>query len=199
VPSFVVPTPPSPSPFARPSYPPAPAAPVTPPEPVIDVQSRPARKESMQELVAFGLVAAGAVIGIVSLFLPWSGVTGIGIGTESIAGSPPPPNQWGWGMPAAFMLFLLSLPVLVAAAASDRAQERLPRMAVVIARLTDLVLPMILGGLYIGVVVMYMTVPAGYGPGIYTGQYALLLGAGLMIAGAIVTIFFPPEVGPDES
>jgi uncharacterized Zn finger protein (UPF0148 family) len=199
LPPFVVPQPPPPpSPFARPSYPPAPVVPPTPPEPVVEAPSRPAHKESIQELVAFGLVAAGAVIGILSLFLPWSGITGIGIGTESIAGSPPPPNQWGWGMPAGFPLFLLSLPVLVAAAASDRAQERLPKLALVIGRVTDLVLPMVLGGLYIGVVVMYMTVPANYGPGIYTGQYALLLGAGLMIAGAIVTIFFPPEVATDE-
>ena len=189
-PSFVVQRPPAPpSPFAQP----APQVPAGPTAPSLQDSVRPARKESIPELISFGLVAAGAVIGIMSLFLPWAGVTGIGIGTESIAGSPPPPNQWGWGMPAGFLLFLLSLTVLVAAAGSDRAQERFPRLTLAISRVTDLILPMILGGLYLGVVFMYMTVPAGYGPGLYTGQFALVLGAGLLIAGAIVTIFFPPE------
>ena len=191
-PSYVVQRPPAPaSPFSQP----APIVPATPvATAVTEPPSRPTAKESIPELVAFGLVAAGAVIGILSLFLPWAGVTGIGIGTESIAGSPPPPNQWGWGMPAGFPLFLLSLPVLVAAAGSDRAQQRFPRLASVIGRVTDLILPMILGGLYLGVVFMYMTVPAGYGPGLYSGQSAIVVAAGLLIAGAIVTIFFPPEV-----
>jgi hypothetical protein len=176
------------SPFAAPPVA-APAPP--PPEPV---PAAPARKETIQELVSFGLVAAGVSIGIASLFLPWAGATGIGIGTEMIAGSPPPPNQWGWGMPAGFPLFLLSLPVLAAIAASDRAQARFPRLAMAISRITDLILPMILGGLYVGVVLMYLTVPAGFGPGLYLGQLALVLGAALLIAGAIVTIFFPPEI-----
>jgi hypothetical protein len=120
-------------------------------------------------------------------------VTGIGIGTEMVAGSPPPPNQWGWGMPAGLPLFLLSLLVLVGAAGSDRIQARFPNLALVVSRVTDLILPIILGGLYLGVVLMYMTVPASYGPGLYLGQFALLLGAGLLIAGAVVTVFFPPE------
>jgi hypothetical protein len=150
-------------------------------------------KESVQELVTFALVAAGVSIGIASLFLPWAGVTGIGIGTEMVAGSPPPPNQWGWGMPAGLPLFLLSLLVLVGAAGSDRIQARFPNLALVVSRVTDLILPIILGGLYLGVVLMYMTVPASYGPGLYLGQFALLLGAGLLIAGAVVTVFFPPE------
>jgi len=154
----------------------------------------PVHKESIPELVAFGLVAAGAFIGIAGLFLPWSGVTGIGIGTMSVAGSPPPPNQWGWAMPASLLLFVLSALVLAAAAASDRGQERLPQLAFIIRRVTDLVLPMILGGLYLGVVLMYLTVPADYGPGLYVGQYALTLGAGLLIAGSVVTAFLPPRM-----
>ena len=153
-----------------------------------------APKESVQELVAFGLVAAGVSIGIASLFLPWAGATGIGIGTEMVAGSPPPPNQWGWGMPAGFPLFLLSLPVLAGVAGSNRVQQRFPNLAAVVSRVTDLILPMILGGVYLGVIFMYTTVPASYGPGLYLGQFALALGAGLLIAGAIVAVFFPPEV-----
>ncbi len=194
-PAYVVPVPPTRSPFAAPAVPVAPPAPQQPA--AVDAPARPARKESTQELVAFGLVAAGAVIGIVSLFLPWSGVTGIGIGTLSVAGSPPPPNQWGWGMPAGFPLFLLSLPVLIAAAGSDRAQEQWPNLAQAMGRLTDLILPMVLGGLYLGVAFMYMTVPNSYGAGLYAGQYALVLGACLSIAGAIVTIFSPPEAAQD--
>jgi hypothetical protein len=169
--------------------------PIVPPPPVAEGPgSAPARKESISELIAFGLVAAGAFIGIASLFLPWSGVTGIGIGTMSIAGSPPSPNQWGWAMPASLLLFVLSALVLAAAAASDRGQERFPRLASTIGRVTDLVLPMILGGLYLGVVLMYLTVPADYGPGLYVGQYALTLGAGLLIAGSVVTAFLPPRM-----
>jgi membrane protein implicated in regulation of membrane protease activity len=169
--------------------------PIVPPPPVAEGPgSAPARKESISELIAFGLVAAGAFIGIASLFLPWSGVTGIGIGTMSIAGSPPSPNQWGWAMPASLLLFLLSAPVLAAAAASDRGQERYPRLGSVIGRVTDLVLPMILGGVYLGVILMYLTVPADYGPGLYLGQYVLGLGAVLLIAGAVVTAFLPPRV-----
>jgi len=33
---------------------------------------QPARKESTQALVAFGLIAAGSLIGMASLFLPWT-------------------------------------------------------------------------------------------------------------------------------
>jgi hypothetical protein len=178
------------SPFAPP-----PAAAVIPQPPDATPAAAPP-KESVQELVAFGLVAAGVSIGIASLFLPWAGATGIGIGTEMVAGSPPPANQWGWGMPAAFPLFLLSLPVLLGAGASDRIQARFPNFSLVVARVTDLILPIILGGLYLGVALMYMTVPANYGAGLYLGQSALALGAGLMIAGAIVTVFFPPNVDP---
>lgn len=181
-------SPPAPAPFA------APAVAATAPQPPEATPAAAAPKESVQELVAFGLVAAGVSIGIASLFLPWAGVTGIGIGTEMIAGSPPPPNQWGWGMPAGLPLFLLSLPVLVGVAGSDRVQARFPNLAVIVSRVTDLILPMILGGLYLGVAFMYMTVPASYGPGLYLGQFALALGAGLLIAGAIVTVFFPPNV-----
>lgn len=193
LPSFVIPGQSVPrSPFAAPVSAVVPT-PLVGPHPHVaeGPESTPPRKESMPELVAFGLVAAGAFIGIASLFLPWSGVTGIGIGTMSIAGSPPPPNQWGWAMPASLLLFVLSVPVLLAAGASDRAQERFPRFVSIIARLTDLVLPMILGGLYLGVILMYLTVPADYGPGLYVGQYALALGAGLLIAGAVVTVFLP--------
>lgn len=147
---------------------------------------KPARKETPQELVAFGLVAAGAVAGIASLFLPWANDSGIGIG--NYATSTPPPNQWGWGMPASLPLLLLSGLVLGAITGKDRAQERLPKLASYVGRVTDLVLPLILGGLYLGIFVLYVTLPSGYGAGLTV----LLGGAALMIAGALVALFAPP-------
>ncbi len=154
----------------------------------VEGPGKPARKESTQALVAFGLVTAGAVIGMASLFLPWANNVGIGIGNYS-KGSPPP-NQWGWGMPTAWPLFLLSVLILGAASGNDRAQERLPRLAPVIVKVTDLIMPMVLGGLYLGVCLLYVTLSTGYGLGIL----ALLVGAGLLVGGAVVTLFFPPEV-----
>jgi hypothetical protein len=171
------------------------AAAAEPPFP--QASDKPARKESTLELIAFGLVAAGAVIGIASLFLPWTGVNGIGIGTTMTSGSPPPPNQWGWAMPVALPLFLISGLALGAASGSDRSQERLPNLALVISRVTDLIMPMILGGLYLGIALLYLTLPSGYGSGVFLGQFALLVGAALSITGAIVTLFFPPAA-PDN-
>jgi hypothetical protein len=121
-----------------------------------------------------------------SLFLPWAGATGIGIGTT---GSSPPPNQWGWGMPASLPLALLTALVLGATLATDGVTERLPRVAPMVVRLTELVMPMILGGIYLGVGLMYLTLPWGYGSGVM----ALLLSAVLLIAGGVVTLLFPPD------
>ena len=153
-----------------------------------EAPARAARKESTQELVAFGLVAAGAVMGAASLFLPWTGVVGMGIGTTSQS-----PNQWGWSLPAAVPLFLLSALVLGGVTGSDRAKEKLPNLAPVIVQVTDLIMPLILGGLYLGVVLLYVTLPSGFGSGLLLGQLAVLVGAGLLIAGGITTLFFPPD------
>ena len=150
-----------------------------------------ARKESTLELVAFGLVAAGAVVGLAGLFLPWA--TGDGIGIGNVQNAQPQANQWGLGMPAGILLFLLSGLVLGAASGSDRAKERLPNLAAIIGQVTDLIMPMVLGGLYLGVFLLYLTYPWGFGLGVLS----MLLGGGLLIAGAIVTLFFPPEVAPD--
>ena len=145
-----------------------------------------AGKESTQELVAFGLVAAGTVVGIASLILPWAASNGIGIGTT---GSSPPPNGSGWLMPASMPLFLLSGLVLGAASGSDRAKERLPNLAAIIGRVTDSIMPMVLGGLYVGVFLLYLTLPWGCG----MGAFALLFGGVLLLAGATVTLFSSPE------
>jgi hypothetical protein len=185
------------SPFAASSAPTAAAPPLRPtsfPVPSVaaptggaNVQATGAAgKESTQELVAFGLVAAGTVVGIASLFLPWAASNGIGVGTT---GSSPPPNGSGWLMPASMPLFLLSGLVLGAASGSDRAKERLPNLAVIIGRVTDSIMPMVLGGLYLGVFLLYLTLPWGCGP----GAFALLFGGVLLLAGATVTLFSSPE------
>ncbi|MGZ6314580.1 MAG: hypothetical protein ACXWNI_03025, partial [Candidatus Limnocylindrales bacterium] len=171
---------------------PAPAlAPSVTERPAASTAAPSARKESAQELVAFGLVAAGGVVGFASLFLPWAGSTGIGIGTVASAGAPPQSNQWAWGMPAAIPLLVLTGLLLGAAAGSDRAQQQLPTLASAIARVTDVILPMILAGLYFGVGLLYVTLPPqfGFGTGI-----VVLIGAGcLLLAGSIVALFLPPE------
>jgi hypothetical protein len=150
-----------------------------------------ARKESTQELIAFGLVAGGAVLGMVSLLLPWgNGIDGAGIGINAAHSRP---NEWGWTMWISIPLFLLSGLVLGAASGSDRAKERLPKLAPVIGQVTDMIIPMILGGLYLGVVLMAATYPWGFGGGVL----AMLLAAGLLIGGAVVTLFSPTEVTSD--
>ena len=174
------------SPFAAPpALPVAPAAPA-PPGTVASPRVGPAGKETTQELVAFGLVAAGAAIGIASLFLPWAASNGSGVGTT---GASPTANDVGLRMPAAIPLLILSAIVLGAASGSDRARERLPNLASVIARVTDSIMPMILGGLYFGVVLLYVTLPWGFGMGVF----ALFVGAVLLIAGAVVPMFLPQK------
>ena len=145
----------------------------------------PARSEPVQELVAFGLSVAGAALGIASLFLPWTGVSGVGVGTTQAGAT----NRWAFDMPAGIPLLLITALVLGGMAASDRAQLQLPKLALVIARVTDTVLPMILAGLYLGVALLYATLPWGYGMGIVV----LLVAASLLVAGSIVCIFFPSE------
>jgi hypothetical protein len=174
---------------AKPTATPAATPTATPPA---MPSATPARKEPVQ-LVAFGLVASGGVLGIASFFLPWAGSTGIGIGTVAMAGSPSEVNQWAWGMPAAIPLFLLTGIVLAASAGSDRAQQRLPGLASVIGRVTDLILPMLLGGLYFGVSLLYVTLPPSYGFG--TGIFVLSVAACLLVAGSMVALFFPPGDG----
>jgi hypothetical protein len=150
----------------------------------------PARTESTQELVAFGLSAAGAALGIASLFLPWTAVTGIGVGTtgEKVAS-----NQWAFAMPAGIPLLLITVLVLVGIATSDRGQLKLPGLASVIGRVTDVILPMILGGIYLGVALLYATLPYGYGMGIAI----LVIAATILVAGSVVSIFFPPKPAAD--
>ncbi len=145
----------------------------------------PPHSAPVQELVAFGLSAAGAALGIASFFLPWTGANGIGVGTTQAG----PTNRWAFDMPAGIPLLLFTALILGGIAGSDRAQLELPKLASVIARVTDTILPMLLGGLYLGVALLYATLPWGYGMGIVV----LLVAAALLVAGSVVCIFFPSE------
>jgi len=137
------------------------------------------------ELVAFGLSVAGAALGLASLLLPWTGVSGIGVGTTKLGAA----SQWAFAMPAGIPLLLVTALILGGIAGSDWAQVKLPKLASLIARVTDTILPMILGGLYLGVALMYVTLPWGYGMGIVV----LLIAAALLVAGSVVCIFFPSQ------
>jgi hypothetical protein len=155
--------------------------------PLVPASAEPALKESVKDLVVFGLLAAGAALGIASLFLPWAGSSGIGIG--NIQAASPVPNASGWVMPAAWPLFLISLLALGAVSGSEQAQTRMPQLVPVIGRVTGVIMPMLLGGLYLGIVLLYLTFPNGSGIGVLF----LLLAGCLLISGAIVTMFLPPE------
>jgi len=200
----VIPTHPSFSPFSPAPVQPAPVSPApgsppsasslepAPPDVGPEVRTTAERKESVQELVAFGLVAAGAVVGIASLFLPWGNATdGAGIAIDALRSRA---NEWGWSMSSAIPLLLLSALMLGAAYGSDRAKERIPKLAGVVGQVTDLILPMTLGGLYLGVVVMAATYPWGFGIGVAV----MFVAAGLLIGGAVMNLFFPPKTEPDS-
>jgi hypothetical protein len=199
LPSDLVAAPPAPSAAPAPSpviapeagpVQPAAATVATTPQAAPAADAAAAPKESVRELLAFGLVAGGAVLGMASMFLPWgNGIDGAGIGINAAHSSP---NEPGWSMWIAIPILLLSALALGAAFGSDRAKVRLPKLAPIIGQVTDMIIPMILGGLYLGVVLMAATYPWGFGGGVL----AMLLAAGLLIAGAVVTLFSPTEVVP---
>jgi len=158
-----------------------------PPAPVsVSASVRAALPQSTRELVAFSLSTVGGAVGIASFFLPWTGVVGMGVGST---GDKIAPNRWAFDMPAGIPLLLITVLILAAVAGSDRVQVELPKLAVVIGRATDIILPMLLAGIYLGVALLYATLPWGYGMGIVI----LLIAACLLVAGSAASIFFPPE------
>jgi hypothetical protein len=142
-------------------------------------------------------VAAGAVLGIASLFLPWANEQGIGIGNYLVSGWKGTPDQWGWSMPSAVPLFLISLLMLGAASGSDISQARLPNLAAQIRQVTDIVLPMILGGLYLGVFLLYLTLPGPHAYGV--GTVVLFLAGCLLIGSGVTSLFFPSRPGDADT
>jgi hypothetical protein len=142
------------------------------------------------ELITKGLVIGGGVSGLLSLFLPWSGHTGNAVGTTITS----PPNGWAFYTPAGIFMMLISLlmiglavaPIVVPLLGYPQADEFLRQFARIIVSVAYLVLPMIVGGLFLGVALLYWTLPWGYG----TGIFILVLGAGLLIAGAIAALWY---------
>ena len=143
--------------------------------------------EPKTELAATGLTALGGAFALVSFFLPWTSLSGMGIGTMSTLSSPARPSAWAFDTAAGWPIVLLTVLALASVLASDRLEELMPALAATIRRLNEVVVPMILGGIYLGVGLLYFTLPWGCGSGIVL----LTLGALLLIAGSIVGLFFP--------
>ena len=137
------------------------------------------------------LTGLGGALALISFFLPWAPDNGIAIGAT---GNQPRPGAWAFDTPAGWPLFFITLLLLVSVAAGDRAQQLMPGLASTIRRLTWIVAPMALGSGLLGVALLYLTLPWGYGGGLVT----LTVGAGLLIAGSIVALFFP-STPPSES
>jgi hypothetical protein len=146
--------------------------------------------EPRNELAALALTGLGGALALISFFLPWAPDNGIAIGAT---GNQPRPGAWAFDTPAGWPLFFITLLLLGSVAAGSKAQEVLPGLASTIGRLTEIVAPLVLGGGLLGVALLYLTLPWGYGGGLV----ALTLGACLLVAGAIVALFFP-SASPGE-
>jgi hypothetical protein len=140
--------------------------------------------EPKAELAATGLTALGGALALVSFALPWAGDNGLGVGTRDIH---PRPEAWAFDTAAGWPLFLMAAVLLAAILASDKLEGLLPALAPTIRRLTESAIPMLLGGILLGVGLLYLTLPWGCGGGISL----LVTGAVLLIAGSIVGLFFP--------
>jgi hypothetical protein len=101
----------------------------------------------------------------------------------------PQPGAWGFDTPAGWPLFLITVLSLACIVAGDRAREMLPGQARAIGRLTAIVAPLAVGGGLVAVALLYQTLPWGCG----SGPLVLGLGGCVMIAGAIVALFYPTE------
>ena len=140
--------------------------------------------EPKSELVVTGLTALGGAIGLVSFFLPWTAQNGMGVGTVD---AHPRPGAWAFDTAGGWPIFLITVILLGLILTSDRVEELVPALAPTIRRLTEMVLPMLLGGILLGVGLLYQLLPWGCGGGILP----LMFGAVLLVAGSIVGLFFP--------
>jgi hypothetical protein len=140
--------------------------------------------EPKSELVATGLTALGGAIALVAFALPWTADNGLGVGTVDIH---PRPGAWAFDTAAGWPLFFIAAILLASILASGTLEELMPALAPTIRRLTEVVVPMLLGGILLGVGMLYLMLPWGYGGGIGP----LMLGAALLITGSIVGLFFP--------
>jgi hypothetical protein len=136
------------------------------------------------QLVAAGLVVLGGAMGTVSFFLPWAGPDGMAIGAM---GSNPTHNAWAFDTPAGWPLFIITVLLVASVLVSDQLEDLMPGLAATVRRLTEVVSPMLLGGVYAGVAVVNWTLPWASGSGISM----LALASGLLIAGSITGLFYP--------
>ncbi len=113
--------------------------------------------------------AVGSVIAAVAFVLPWArnGVLGTQ-GDRTYLG------QWGLANPAYLLLFAASIALLIVTIVPNK----LPREARAIA------LPLLLGGLLLGLAWSYLTGPFGTGPGVD----AMALGAVLLVVGGLLDL-----------
>ncbi len=119
--------------------------------------------EPKAELAATGLTALGGALALVSFALPWAGDNGLGVGTVDIH---PRPDAWAFDTAAGWPLFLMAAVMLAVILASDKLEELMPGLAPTIRRLTESALPMLLGGILLGVGLLYLLLPWGCGGGI---------------------------------
>jgi hypothetical protein len=148
--------------------------------------------EPRRELVMLSLTALGATMSLVSFFLPWAADNGLAVGTIDLhprAGAYAFDTPAGW--PLFFVLVLLIAPVLLA----DVIEQLLPAAARLVKRLTEVALPMLAGGILVGVSLLYLTIPWGCGGGLVV----LGLGGMLLVISALVGLLFPetPRKEPD--
>ena len=138
------------------------------------------------ELAALALSGLGGALALISFFLPWAPDNGIAIGAT---GSQPRSGAWAFDTPAGWPLFFITLLLLASVAAGERAPQVMPGLASTIRRLSGIVAPMALGSGLLGVALLYLTLPWGYGGGLVV----LTVGACLLVAGSIVALFFPSD------
>jgi hypothetical protein len=168
------------------------APPVSPARPVVPMTTSERIKvtlasmaaEPKSELAATCLTALGGALALVGFALPWTAENGLGVGTVDIH---PRPGAWAFDTAAGWPLFLIAALLLASILASDQLEELMPGLAVTIRRLTEVAVPMLLGAILLGVSLLYVTLPWGFGGGIVL----VTLGATLLIAGSIVGLFFP--------
>jgi hypothetical protein len=139
--------------------------------------------EPKGELAAMGLVAMGAAFAVVGFFMPWASPNGWSL---AVSGDPRP-NAWAFDVSGGWTLFLISVALMALVLASDKLESFVPRFAPVIKRLTEVVAPLLLAGIYLGVFLLYRSAPWPTG----SGPDLLAIAACLLVAGAIVGLFNP--------
>ncbi len=140
----------------------------------------------MRDIATFGFVVAGTALGFASFFLPWTSEGGLVIGVHQNNGAD---DRWGWAAPATPLLLVLALLVVFAPIAMERLALRFPRVSRALVPLIEVVIPMTFAGIAVGISVLYLTWPYGFG----AGPMLYLAGGVLVFAGAFIALLFPPE------